>query len=66
MADPVILDVEGNDTIRVEDQLKLVLGLDPDTELDEELFPELFPRGIMHDGNGTEQRGDLSRTFVLD
>ena len=44
----------------------LGLDIDDDLELNEELFPELFPTRIMHDGNGTEQRGDLPRTFVLE
>ena len=67
MADTVILDNEGNETILTEDQLNLLLSveIDPDAELDEELFPELSPTRIMHDGDGTERRGDLPRTFVL-
>lgn len=64
MPDTEILDNEDNFTILPEDQLKDLLGLDSDTNA--ELFPELFPTRIMHDGNGTEQQGDPPRTFVLD
>ena len=68
MADTPILDTDGKETILVEDQIKLFLGLDTedDLDLDEEQFPGLFPTRVMQDGNGTEQRGDLPRTFVLE